>query len=224
MSIFHTLPLHRSQAFEAAPCGVGWTHGADMPHAVSWDILTHAKASEMVDNANLQLRGEQPARRFTMNFYNSVYSFTGKRRYIFMSEQNGVYHFRPLNVTVRPCDELLVREACTMVLNVTVRPCCLHGMHACNKITVHNMAGVTVFEYTSGRGDCLRAHELKSMVKKRLIADNKITRVSPIKLMMSGTHNVVRGTSMIIDNQPIRSSRVRAGMHGQRVITEYFGR
>ena len=121
--------------------------------------------------------------------------------------------------------ELLVREAHTLVLNVTV----LRG--GGGKIIVENMAGARVFEYTGRLGEGLRASELQRMVQRRLWADDKITRVSHIKLVMRGEHSVLRGNRMLINNvrQQIPPRRVRKIHHrklphGQSVITQYFGR
>ena len=121
------------------------------------------------------------------------------------------------------------RQAHTLVLNVTV----LRG--GGGKIIVENMAGATVFEYTGRLGEggasWLRASELLRMVRRRLLVDDKITRVSHIKLVMRGEHNVLRGNRMLINNvrQQIPPRRVRKLPHrklphGQSVITQYFGR
>ena len=94
------------------------------------------------------------------------------------------------------------------------------------KIIVENMAGATVLEYTGRIGESLRASELRHMVRMRLVVDDKITRVSPIKLVMRGTHHVLRGNSVLINNarKQIRPRRVRKLPYGQSVITQYFGR
>ena len=152
MSIFHTLPLDRSQVFEVAACGQGWTHDhSEMPHCRAWNPVAHGKAIEIIHRAHKQLREGQPARRFVINFGSCVHGifnirypmyYTGLQLlYTFLSEQNGVYHFRVKRSWMQEHD-LLVREAHTLVLNVTV----LRG--GGGKIIVENMAGATVLEYT----------------------------------------------------------------------------
>ena len=228
MSIFHTLPLDRSQVFEVAACGQGWTHDhSEMPHCRAWNPVAHAKAIEMIRRAHKQLREGKPARRFVINFgscVNGIFNlrypmdYTGLQlMYTFLSERNGVYHFRG---ELSWMQELLVREAHTLVLNVTV----LRG--GGGKIIVENMAGARVFEYTGRLGESLRASELRHMVRMRLVVDDKITRVSPIKLVMRGTHHVLRGNSVLINNarKQIRPRRARKLPYGQSVITQYFGR
>jgi hypothetical protein len=219
MSSFHALPLDRSQSFEAAPCGIGWTHEhGTMPHCREWDAITRAKAIEMISRANNQLREQQPARRFMINFpYIHCTGRTlfnqGPSQYVFVAEQHGLYHFRP---RVWGREEVLVRESHTVALNVVVRG---------NKATVHTMSGASVFQHTVGRRETLRANELRHMVQKRLVADNRCTNVSPIKLTMNGAHSVVRGNAMIIDTrESTRARRSRAAPRGQSVITRYFGR
>ena len=233
MSIFHTLPLDRSQVFEVAACGQGWTHDhSEMPHCRAWSQVEPGKATEMIYRAGVQLREVQPARRFVINFgscVNGIFNlrypmdYTGLQlMYTFLSERNGVYHFRG---KLSWMQEILVREAHTLVLNVTV----LRG--GGGKIIVENIAGARVFEYTGRHGEGLRASELLRMVQRRLLADDKITRVSHIKLVMRGEHNVLRGNRMLINyvRQQIPPRRVRKTHHrklphGQSVITQYFGR
>ena len=238
MSIFHTLPLDRSQVFEVAACGQGWTHDhSEMPHCRAWNPVAHGKAIEMIHRAHKQLREGKPARRFVINFGSCVHGIFNIRYsmyhngfqlpYTFLSERNGVYHFgnKYFNNELSWMQEVLVREAHTLVLNVTV----LRG--GGGKIIVENMAGATVLEYTGRIGESLRASELRHMVRMRLVVDDKITRVSHIKLVMRGEHNVLRGNRMLINNvrQQIPPRRVRKLPHrklphGQSVITQYFGR
>ena len=83
----------------------------------------------MIYRAGFQLREGQPARRFVINFgscvpgiFNIRYPmyYTGLQLlYTFLSERNGVYHFRVKRSWMQEHD-LLVREAHTLVLNVTV--------------------------------------------------------------------------------------------------------
>ena len=222
MSIFHTLPLDRSQVFEVAACGQGWTHDhSEMPHCRAWNPVAHGKAIEMIHRAHKQLREGQPARRFVINFGSCVHGiaenigdhryYTGLQLlYTFLSERNGVYHFRG---KLSWMQELLVREAHTLVLNVTV----LRG--GGGKIIVENMAGARVFEYTGRPGEGLRASELLRMVQRRLLADDKITLASHIKLVMRGEHNVLRDEIMLIPPRRVRMRHRRNLPHGQSVIT-----
>ena len=221
MSIFHPLPLDRSQVFEVAACGQGWTHAhSEMPHCRAWNPVAHAKAIEMIHRAHKQLREGKPARRFVINFgscVNGIFNlrypmdYTGLQlMYTFLSERNGVYHFRGLEKRMQ---ELLVREAHTLVLNVTV----LRG--GGGKIIVENMAGARVFEYIGRTGEGLRASELLRMVQRRILADDKITRVSHIKLVMRGEHTVLRGNRMLIPPRRVRMRHRRNLPHGQSVIT-----
>jgi hypothetical protein len=223
MSSFHALPLGRSQSFEATPCGIAWNHEhGTVPHCREWGAITRAKASEMINRANNQLRDQQPARRFMINLpYNHIMGRTifnhGVIQYVFAAEQHGLYHFRPHYTHWGLAEEVLVRESHTMALNVVVRG---------NKATVHTMSGAPVFQHTAGRGETLRTSELRHMVQRRLVADNMCTNVTPIKFTMNGVHSVVRGNPMIIDNrESTRARQSRAPpLRGQTVITSYFGR
>jgi len=221
----HSLPLEKGAIFEVAyapACGHirGMWDRERLPASDEWSGISPERMTDVVQ-CNLDQINHLGLRNAKMTgicrFNHGTGSAMGLRRYHYVDEQNGIYHFKHCN---REHPDIIVREVASMVLELH-----LSG----STITVTNMAGTTVFRHEGQPGESLRLFELRSMIHRKLIADELATSQSPLKLMRAtrgpfqSSPTVLRGNVLLLraDRVP-RSHHVQRRARGQAVITQFL--
>lgn len=226
----HSLPLERCAIFEVAfapgPRGMWDRECGRMPASDEWSGISLQRMTDVVQ-CNLDKiahdaricngTGSAMAPKPICRFNHGTRSAMALRKYIYVDEQNGIYHFQHCNLE-HP--DILVREVATKVLTLHVNG---------STITVTNLAGITVFRHEGQPGESLRLFELRSMIHRKLIADELATSQSPIKLMRAtqgpfqSSPTVLRGNVMLLRGDRVpRSHHVQRRARGQAVITHFF--